>query len=94
MSLCCIWVSLKDEPNTSKMSPMSNDIGWPMRNLLHIVHHAPMNGLFVHQAIQYHWILDGFPYRKYYIVVLRVCNKSCYEAARFVHPNTCLMNRA
>ena len=29
----------------------------------------------VHQAVQYRWILDDFPYRKYYIVVLGVYNK-------------------
>ena len=26
--ICSIWVSPKDEPNTSKTSPISSDIGW------------------------------------------------------------------
>ena len=33
------WASLKDEPNTSKMSPMCSDIA---NELLYIIHHAPM----------------------------------------------------
>ena len=42
----------------------------PMRNLLYILHttHDPTCKWPVHQAIQYHWTLDGLPYRKCYII--------------------------
>ena len=46
-------------------------LGYPSNEIF--IHHAPMiiiYGLFVHQAIQYHWILDGLPYRKYYMIVV------------------------
>ena len=47
----------------------------PMRNLLYIIHHAPMiinlwSVCSSSHPIQYHWILDGLPYRKYYIHVV------------------------
>ena len=61
-----------DEPNTSKtvQCPMLLN-GYPFNEkfIVYRTHHRDSKWP-VHQAIQYHRILDGFPCRKYYIVVL------------------------
>ena len=57
--------------NTSEMSPMMDGMFTHLlRNLLYIVHTTYDSKWPVHQAVQYHWVLDGSPYKEYYIVVL------------------------
>lgn len=47
-----------------KTNPMSSDMGWlPIQS-------AHGSKCPVHQAVRYHWILDGLPHGKYYIAVL------------------------